>query len=281
MNQSTSKRPASRIAGIALAAALTLAPATTALAKITAVTGVDYLYSKENYEEPLEEEKWQGFVDVLAVASDDTENDFIYLQLVGQDGRIMADHLAFKLDEAATADAEAKLADLVGDASTNHQYTAMVSVDLSQLDPSVTYTLRAYSDREEKQPPVYEGQIRVIRGKFGEDGPIDPIVVRTMGESDKTGRGCPAPKQITRKNGSGMDLFELTSPTPDTNGNYIYISSPAVPPSPLRARSTTTSLAKRTPLQLTATTPSPSRRTRAPSSASPPLSSRAKPTTAP
>lgn len=76
MNQSTSKRPASRIAGIALAAALTLAPATTALAKITAVTGVDYLYTKtDGYEAPVTETK--GFVDVLAVTSDKASEDFI------------------------------------------------------------------------------------------------------------------------------------------------------------------------------------------------------------
>ena len=222
MNQSTSKRPASRIAGIALAAALTLAPATTALAKITAVTGVDYLYTKtDGYEAPVTETK--GFVDVLAVTSDKASEDFIYLQLIGQDDRIMADHLAFKLSDAATADENAELATLAGDDSTNNQYAAMVSVNIDQLDPTATYTLRAYSDREEKEDPIYEGQINVIYGIFGEGTQPEPIAVRTMGTKDATGRGCPAPKQITRKNGSGMDLFELTSPTPDTNGNYIYI----------------------------------------------------------
>lgn len=144
----------------------------------------------------------------------------------------MADHLAFKLSEAATADADAELATLVGEDSTNNQYAAMVSVNIDQLDPTATYTLRAYSDREEKEDPIYEGQINVIYGIFGEGTQPEPIAVRTMGTKDATGRGCPAPQQITRKNGSNLDLFELTKETPtDGKFTYTYKLSDAAPES--------------------------------------------------
>lgn len=168
MKQSQAKRPTSRLAGVAIAAALSMAFATPALAEVQSLTGVDYLYPTEkSYVVP--EEGASGFVDILAVSSNEP-NDMVYLKLTEPNGKIIADHLGFMLGDAAKPE-DAEYAELVKDedgnplSSDTDDYTAMISINIDQLNfasPSTTYNIQVFDNRKEDGDPIYDGTIELI-----------------------------------------------------------------------------------------------------------------------
>ncbi len=200
-----------------LVAATAFAPAVPALAKVEKVTGVDYLYTKEDdYTAPATTSK--GFVDLVSVASDDS-NEIVYVDLLDAKGKVMASHLGYKLGDCTDADPGINPTALVGaDDPKGNGYVAMLSADIDRLDTNAVYTIKVYTNREDPENSgVFTGTIRTYFASFSDepDAKPAPIVVRT---SDGTNpKGCPAPATLTHN----KKAYTLDSER-DTDGVFSY-----------------------------------------------------------
>ncbi|MBR2684280.1 MAG: hypothetical protein IKE22_13565 [Atopobiaceae bacterium] len=202
-----------------LVAATAFAPAVPALAKVEKVTGVDYLYTKEDdYTKPATTS--DGFVDLVSVASDDS-NEVVYVDLLDAKDRVMASHLGYKLGDYTVDDKDAGIdpTELVGtDDPNGNGYVAMLSADIDLLDTNAVYTIKVYTNREDPAGSnVFTGKIRTYFASFSDEPGANPapIVVRT---SDGTSpKGCPAPATLTHNN----KAYTLDSET-DTDGVFSY-----------------------------------------------------------
>lgn len=200
MNKNQSSwNPAFKAVATVLVAATAFAPAVPALADVQSVTGVDYLYTEDDYTAPATTS--DGFVDLVSVASDNSD-EIVYVDLLDAKGKVMASHLGYKLGDYTVADQAAGIdpTELVGtDDPNGNGYVAMLSADIDHLDTNTVYTIRVYGDREETKL-LYEGTVTTYFASFSDEPGANPapIVVRT---SDGTNpKGCPAPEKLTHNN---------------------------------------------------------------------------------
>ena len=163
------------------------------------VSGADHLYVNGT-ESPS--------VDILTVTGQ--KGDTVYINMSKGD-QVLASHLPFTLDdENAKADANG---DMVGVAS--------VSFAADKFSHDDTYTIEAFSDRQEANR-LYTGTVSTLFAQYEDVNKTEPLVVRTLAANENRPFTTPEARTF---NGT---TYKLKSQDPqELGGKACYVYTPA------------------------------------------------------
>ncbi|MGN0035296.1 MAG: hypothetical protein ACI364_06180 [Coriobacteriales bacterium] len=158
------------------------------------VTGTDYLVGQDSAAGP-------GYVDVLSVQG--KEGDSIYVN-VEHGGKTIASHLQYTLTaDQATAGSDGMLA-------------GVMSLQISDFQPTDRYAITAYADYDEKTE-LYAGTTTGVFARLGDSGMTELLAVRTTGSEQ---RAFNAPAHFSA-DGITYDLVS-SDPTGTAPLTYAY-----------------------------------------------------------